>query len=179
MPDWLDKVAQDFSDLPDIAEVLRMAVRLVMAALLGGILGYERERVGKAAGLRTHMLVSVGAALFVLVPQQAGMSQESISRIIQGLTAGIGFLGAGAIIKSNSEASIHGLTTAAGIWLTAAVGIAAGLGRLAAASVGTLLAFVILDVLGRVGGTIDPKRDEPTEPSAERKNKAKGKPRAE
>ena len=74
----------------------RHPLRLVLAAALGGLLGYEREQRGKAAGLRTHMLVALGAALFVLVPQQSGMSNTDMSRVIQGVITGMGFLGAGA-----------------------------------------------------------------------------------
>ena len=142
------RLAADFLDLPDMAEAIRMAVRLVLAAALGGLMGYDRERAGKSAGLRTHMLVSLGSALFVLIPQHAGMSDADISRVIQGVVAGIGFLGAGAIVKGGKEADVQGLTTAAGIWLTAAVGIAAGLGREASAILGAALAFLILSTLG-------------------------------
>jgi len=145
---WL-KVAADFSDIPDAAEAIRMSVRLVLAAAMGGLLGYDRERTGKSAGLRTHMLVSLGAALFVLIPLQSGMSDADISRIIQGIVAGVGFLGAGAIVKGNHDGGVQGLTTAAGIWLTASVGIAAGLGREASAVLGAVLAFVVLSTLAR------------------------------
>ena len=144
-------VVDDFQDLPDLAGAIRMAVRLLLAAALGGLLGYDRERAGKSAGLRTHMLVSLGAALFVLIPQQSGMSDSDISRVIQGVIAGIGFLGAGAIVKGKREEDVQGLTTAAGIWLTAAVGIAAGLGREASAILGTALAFIVLSALGQCG----------------------------
>jgi putative Mg2+ transporter-C (MgtC) family protein len=120
-----------------------------MAALLGGVLGYDREKKGKQAGLRTHMLVCVGAALFVLVPQQAKWSDEAVSRVPQGLLAGIGFLGAGAILHLESKGEIQGLTTAASIWLTAAIGVAAGLGREATAVLSTGLALIILAVLLR------------------------------
>ena len=75
---------------------------------LGGALGYERERSGKAAGLRTHMLVAIGAALFVLVPQQGGMVVGDMSRVIQGIVTGVGFLGAGAIIKHRVRAERAG-----------------------------------------------------------------------
>jgi putative Mg2+ transporter-C (MgtC) family protein len=144
------KVVLDFSDLPDFAEAIRMAVRLIMAAVLGGILGYDRERIGKSAGLRTHMLVALAAALFVLIPQQAGMTDADISRVIQGILAGIGFLGAGAILRGSNDVEVRGLTTAAGIWLTAAIGIAAGLGREASAILGTALAYLILSTLPQV-----------------------------
>ena len=86
------------------------------------------------------MLVALGAALFVLVPQQAGVTAADMTRVLQGLVAGIGFLGAGAILKKGDEGEIEGLTTAAGIWLTAAIGIAAGMGREASAVLSTVLA---------------------------------------
>ncbi|HZV62166.1 MAG TPA: MgtC/SapB family protein [Methylophilaceae bacterium] len=122
-------IIAEFSDISDIAEMTRITLRLFLAALLGGLLGYERERKGKAAGVKTHMLVALGSALFVLIPEQAGVSDAEISRIIQGVVAGIGFLGAGAIIKGNNDEHITGLTTAAGIWLTAAIGVTVGMGR--------------------------------------------------
>jgi putative Mg2+ transporter-C (MgtC) family protein len=144
---WWQGVVEDFSDVSDLRQVLRLAVRLALAASLGGVLGYERERSGKAAGLRTHMLVALGAALFIVIPQQAGMTSSDLSRVIQGIVTGIGFLGAGAILKPAEQREVKGLTTAAGLWLTAAVGIAAGLGREATAILGTFLALCILSVL--------------------------------
>ena len=148
--DITETLASEFSDLPDAGQVTRIVLRLVIAAILGGVLGYERERQGKAAGVRTHMLVALGAALFVLVPQQAGVSGADMTRVIQGVVAGIGFLGAGAIIKGGAEESVKGLTTAAGIWLTAAIGIACGLGREATAVLSTLLALAVLEVVPRL-----------------------------
>lgn len=139
----------EFSDLSNIEDVTRVVVRLVIAVLLGGIVGWNRERRRTAAGLRTHMMVALGSALFVLVPQQAGMHLADMSRVLQGVVAGIGFLGAGAIIKFESKEQIKGLTTAAGIWATAAIGIAAGMGREALAVLSTVLALVILGVLPR------------------------------
>jgi putative Mg2+ transporter-C (MgtC) family protein len=148
---WRDDIfltiEQEFSDLGDVAEITRVCIRLLVAVVLGGILGYERESVGASAGLRTHMLVSLGCALFVLIPLQAGMPLEDVSRVLQGVTAGIGFLGAGAILKLKDENRIEGLTTAAGIWLTAAVGVAAGMGRESTAVLSALFAFVILSFL--------------------------------
>jgi len=146
-------VVSEFSDLPSITEVTRVTLRLALAAMLGGLLGFERERSGKAAGLRTHMLVSLGAALFVLVPQQAGISEAGLTRVIQGVVTGVGFLGAGTILKSPNEETIKGLTTAAGLWLTAAIGVAAGLGREATAVLSTLLALIILYLLPKFGGS--------------------------
>ena len=101
---------------------------VLVAALLGGLLGYEREQHGKSAGVRTHMLVAIGAALFVLIPQQAGASTADLTRVLQGLIAGVGFLGAGAIILGNKQVETRGLTTAASIWITAALGILYGIG---------------------------------------------------
>jgi putative Mg2+ transporter-C (MgtC) family protein len=148
---WWEKIwlvtLEEFSDLGNIEGVTRVCLRLFIAMLLGSILGYERESVGAAAGLRTHMLVSVGSALFVLVPLQAGMPLEDLSRVVQGVTAGIGFLGAGAIIKMRHESEIRGLTTAASIWLTSAVGVAAGMGLEATAFLSTVLALLILSLL--------------------------------
>ena len=119
----------EFSDIPDATQITRITLRLLVAAALGGLLGYERESKGKSAGVRTHMLVAIGAALFVLIPQQAGASTADLTRVLQGLIAGVGFLGAGAIILGTKQVETQGLTTAAGIWVTAAIGVAAGMGR--------------------------------------------------
>lgn len=137
-------LAQEFSDVADLEQATRITLRLVLAALLGGLLGYERETKGKAAGVRTHMLVAMGAALFVLVSQQSGIAQADISRVLQGIIAGVGFLGAGTILKAHDETRVQGLTTAAGIWLTAAIGVAAGMGRETTAVLSTLLALAVL-----------------------------------
>lgn len=133
----------EFSDITDISQTTRITLRLGLAALLGGLLGYERERKGKAAGLKTHMLVALGAALFVLIPKEAGVSDAELSRVIQGVITGVGFLGAGAILKSSNEEHVTGLTTAAGIWLTAAIGVTVGLGREATALLSALFALAI------------------------------------
>jgi putative Mg2+ transporter-C (MgtC) family protein len=140
----------EFSDLPDIIAFTRLILRLAIAAALGGLLGWERERSGKAAGARTHMLVSTGAALLVLVPQQMDMSDADLSRVIQGIVTGVGFLGAGTILKSTSEQTVRGLTTAAGLWFTAAIGITAGLGREASAVLSTVLALIILHLVPKI-----------------------------
>jgi putative Mg2+ transporter-C (MgtC) family protein len=137
-------VASEFSDVPDASEATRIVVRLAVAGILGGMLGWEREHAGKAAGVRTHMLVAMGAALFVLVAQQIGIGAADNSRVIQGIIAGVGFLGAGTILKGDAEHQVKGLTTAAGIWLTAAIGVAAGLGREATAVLSTALALAVL-----------------------------------
>lgn len=159
-------VLSEFSDIPDAAQVTRITLRLVIAAALGGLLGYEREQKGKAAGLRTHMLVALGAALFVLVPQQAGASVADLTRVLQGLVAGVGFLGAGAIIRGNQQTDTKGLTTAASIWLTAAIGLAAGMGRESTAVLSTLLALIILYLIPKAEQLFE-KREAPkgAEPS--------------
>lgn len=146
----VNTVVTEFSDVADVEHITRLLLRLLLAAVLGGALGYEREQKGKAAGVRTHMLVAMGAALFVLVPQQGGMQLPDMSRVIQGVVAGIGFLGAGAIIKNRSEENVLGLTTAAGVWMTAAIGIACGLGRESTALLGTLLALGVLALVPRL-----------------------------
>jgi putative Mg2+ transporter-C (MgtC) family protein len=159
---WLEiwtAVRSEFADIPDVGEATRIVLRLGMAVILGGLLGYERERSGKAAGLRTHMLVALGAAIFVLVPLQGGMQVGDISRVLQGVIAGIGFLGAGAIIKLSDEREIRGLTTSASIWMTAAIGVAAGMGREATALVSTLMALFVLAVLRRVEARISSRQE--------------------
>lgn len=140
-------VLSEFSDVPDVTQVTRITLRLLVAAALGGLLGYEREQQGKSAGVRTHMMVAIGAALFVLIPQQAGASIDDLSRVLQGLIAGVGFLGTGAIIMGNREVETRGLTTAASIWVTAAIGVAAGMGRESTAILSTLIALLILTVV--------------------------------
>jgi len=150
---WLTLVAE-FADITDAKQITQITVRLLMAALLGGILGFEREQQGKAAGVRTHMLVALGAALFVLVPQMSGAEADAMSRVVQGVIAGIGFLGAGTILKNKLEGEsvehVKGLTTAAGLWMTAAIGVSAGVGREATAVLSTLLALVIFSVMPRL-----------------------------
>ncbi|OKP42535.1 methyltransferase [Aeromonas veronii] len=140
-------IVSEFTDIQDIKQMTQIVLRLLVAGLLGGLLGYEREQKGKSAGIRTHMLVSIGAALFVLIPQQAGASTADLTRVLQGLTAGVGFLGAGTIILGTRQTETKGLTTAAGIWVTAAIGIAAGMGRESTAVLATLIALFILTIV--------------------------------
>ncbi len=138
-------VAAELSDVSDLAHATRIVMRLGVAAVLGFALGFERERKGKAAGVRTHMLVSIGSALFVLVPHLGGTGPNDMTRVIQGLVAGIGFLCAGTILKSGKEeADVQGLTTAAGLWMTAGIGMACGLGREVTAVLSSLLALAVL-----------------------------------
>lgn len=143
-------LAELAAGLPDWPQTVRIGVRVIVAAWLGAIVGYEREHTGKAAGLRTHMLVSLGSAVFVLVAVESGVEPGDVSRVIQGIASGIGFLGAGAILKLSDRGEIKGLTTAAGIWMTAAAGLAAGLGRYGLAILSVALAWIILAVVARL-----------------------------
>jgi len=128
----------------DSKQLLRAAIRLLAAMLLGGIVGIQRERSGKPAGLRTHMLVCTGTAVFVLSCISAGMAFDALSRVIQGIATGIGFIGAGSILKLSQEHEIKGLTTAAGVWMTAAIGVTVGLGAVGLALMVTALALIVL-----------------------------------
>ena len=140
---------EDILHVPDGAQVARVVIRVIAAALLGALLGWERERAGKPAGLRTHMLVALGAALFVLFPAEAGMAIGDLSRVIQGVATGIGFIGAGTILKRAEAEQVEGLTTAASIWLTGAIGMAVGAGQLWLSALCAVSAWVILYGLAR------------------------------
>jgi putative Mg2+ transporter-C (MgtC) family protein len=130
--------------MADRGHLAIVLIRTITAVLLGGIVGIQREKVGKPAGLRTHMLVSLGTAVVVIACQDSGMSLDGLSRVIQGMVTGIGFIGAGTILKLNEQREIQGLTTAAGLWMTAAIGVAAGLGILGVAVIGTLVTVLVL-----------------------------------
>jgi putative Mg2+ transporter-C (MgtC) family protein len=148
----LEELAFSF---PDARETVRVVVRLVAALLAGGFIGLQRETSGKAAGFRTHILVCTGTALFVVAAGGNGMEQDAMSRVVQGLATGIGFLGAGAILKLENNRRIQGLTTAAGIWMTAAVGVTIGLGQLGTAAIGTLIAWIVLALLIKIDKRIE------------------------
>jgi putative Mg2+ transporter-C (MgtC) family protein len=147
-------VQTEFSALLDPEQLTRLVLRMGVALVLGAAIGWDRERRDAYAGLRTHMLVALGAALFVLVPAEAGMSDEGLSRVVAGIISGIGFLGAGAVLKSSGEGRIQGLTTAASVWATAAIGIAAGMGRYATALLATVFVLVVLAALRRLSRQI-------------------------
>lgn len=136
------------SGLPNARQLVHVIIRLIAATLLGGVIGIQRERVGKPAGLRTHILVTLGTAVFVLACSGVGMSSDGLSRVIQGIVTGIGFIGAGSILKLNEERDIQGLTTAASVWMTAAIGVAVGLGSLGVAMLSTILTLIILALAG-------------------------------
>ena len=142
-------LAQEFS-VPDAATLAVIAARVLTAALLGGLIGWERERKGRAAGLKTHILVSIGSALFVLAPLLADIDGGDVTRVMQGIVSGIGFLGAGAIIKMQKDERVEGLTTAAGIWMTAAIGMAAGMGQEMVAVITAVVALVVVSAVPRM-----------------------------
>ena len=131
-------------------------LRLAVAAVIGGAIGFERETLDKSAGLRTHMLVCMGAALFmvcsVLLVHEFGGGPETMrvdpTRIASTIVTGVGFLGGGIIFKDAKH--VRGLTTAAGLWVAAAIGMAAGAGFYITAAGGGILTLIILNVLGRV-----------------------------
>ncbi|MCC5628473.1 MgtC/SapB family protein [Nostoc sphaeroides] len=136
---------------------LNISFRLCLALFIGAIIGLERQIRRKPAGLRTHMLVSFGSAVFTLIIMQTDGSQSSrdaLSRVIQGIAAGVGFLGAGEIVRQSSQESqrleIHGLTSAAAIWVSAALGIAAGCGLWQLGLIAALLTFLVLTVFKRL-----------------------------
>lgn len=129
---------------PDRDRFVVVMLRVFAAVLLGAVVGMEREQAGKPAGVRTHMLVSLGTAVVVIACQDAAMGLDGLSRVIQGIVTGIGFIGAGTILKLNEQREIQGLTTAAGLWMTAAIGVAVGLGILGLAVIGTLVTLLIL-----------------------------------
>lgn len=143
----LDTLRDQFSDLGDTAQFTRFIVRLILAVLLGAVIGFERERHRRAAGLRTHMLIALGVALVVIAAEQSGATSADLSRVLQGVLAGIGFLGAGTILKQDESEHVKGLTTAASVWATAAIAMAAGLGRVSTAIVATIIALIVLSLL--------------------------------
>ena len=123
-----------------MAEYAEIFLRLVLAVIAGGLIGLEREVVHKPAGLRTHMLVSLGSALFVLVGLETLPNETA--RVIAGIATGIGFLGAGTIFKSRND--VQGLTTAASVWTVAAVGLSIGLGYYLISAIAVVLVLIIL-----------------------------------
>ena len=146
----MDSITAELFSVPGTSQSLVVIVRIMAAGLLGAVIGGERELEGKAAGLRTHMLVSLGAALFVIAPREAGLPSGGLANIVQGVAAGIGFIGAGTILKLTEREQIKGLTTAASIWMTAAIGIAAGIGPLWVPVLSAACAWVILYAFAKI-----------------------------
>jgi putative Mg2+ transporter-C (MgtC) family protein len=140
---WLELT----SELGDFASLGRVVLRLALAAILGSIVGLEREHAGQAAGWRTHILVTMAAAIFVLAMRESGGDSGDVSRIMQGVATGIGFVGAGTIIKLTDGARVKGLATAASVWLTAALGVAIGAGRIWLPIVGAAFGWFTLSIL--------------------------------
>jgi len=140
-------------------DLLEVGIRLLAATLIGSGIGLDREARHKPAGMRTHALVSLGAAVLTVVTVRIGATAmetdhlAAVSRVIQGIIAGVGFLGGGAILKAEHE-MVHGLTTAASIWLVASLGIACGTGQWAAALLACVIALLILTVGSRVEGLV-------------------------
>jgi putative Mg2+ transporter-C (MgtC) family protein len=122
---------------------VEMVLRLLLATALGAIIGYQRERKGKPAGLRTHILICVGAALFTVASIYGFGATGDAARVAAGVVAGIGFIGAGAIIRREGGV-VEGLTTAATIWAVAAIGLAAGAGMYIVSAVTTAILLIVL-----------------------------------
>ena len=141
--------------LPDGRHLAIVIIRVMAAVILGGILGIQRERAGKPAGLRTHMIVCLGTAVVVLACLASSMDMSGLSRVVQGIVTGIGFIGAGSILKLSEQREIRGLTTAAGLWMTAAIGVAVGLGSLGVALIGTATTFIVLSLIGAVEARLE------------------------
>lgn len=153
---------------------LGLILRLLVAAILSGVLGWERQSERKSAGLRTHILVGIGSALFIGIvgmeietfPHEPGIVRFDPIRVIQGVVAGIAFLGAGIIFVDKSENRVRGLTTAASIWTTTGIGLLAGLGRYLVAALATALIFIVLRSIqfiephGPVGTKFTPDSEE-------------------
>jgi putative Mg2+ transporter-C (MgtC) family protein len=155
-------------------------VRLLVATLIGCVLGLNREIHGKPAGMRTHGLVSLGAALISLVAIELATNGRQVDgsavlRVVQGVMAGIGFLGGGVILRDDSHQSVHGLTTAASVWVVASLGIACGAGQWFTALTALCLTLAVLIFLGRVEkrcigwftrGQMPPEAPQPAPPPA-------------
>ncbi len=139
-------------------------IKLVVALILGGIIGAERERYKKDAGLRTTIIITLGSALFTILSPRVGLGSEEgsidITRIAASVVSGIGFLGAGVILQEHGR--VKGLTTAASIWIAAAIGMACGAGEFILAAFATLLTMVVLIVFTRVEDMLEASVEERT-----------------
>ena len=130
--------------LTDWEQAARISVRLAAAVVLGAVIGIQRELRGKPAGVRTHTLVTLAAAIFTIGPLEGAMNLADLSRVIQGIATGIGFIGAGVILKRHAEGEVVGLTTAATLWMATAIGVAVGLGEVFLAALGVALTWLVL-----------------------------------
>ena len=157
----------------DIYTFVNEGLRLVAALLAGAVIGWDRERLDKPAGLRTHMMVSLGSAMLMVIALRYSntLAEESAAaaqagalavrvdptRVIAGIVGGIGFIGAGTIMKGKGQNSVSGITTAASIWVASAAGIACGMGYHDIVFVGVIFAGMVLIVLGRMESQIPSK----------------------
>ncbi len=140
--------------MPDTFDLeVMLSGRVLAAAVLTALLGYEREHAGKAAGLRTHMLVGIAAALFTAlseaVAMRAGGAPADLLRTVQAVATGVGFLGAGVFFRSDADDRVRGLTTAASLWAASAVGMCAGAGLFVLGTLAALLLLAVLHLLHR------------------------------
>jgi putative Mg2+ transporter-C (MgtC) family protein len=136
-------------------EIIR---RLLLAVLIGGLIGAERELRHKSAGFRTNILIAMGAAIFTIVSLELASNTTDPTRVAAQIVTGIGFLGAGAIMRNEKE--IHGLTTAATVWVNAALAVAAGGGLYAVAILGGAITMVVLLILSPIEAAVDRRLDE-------------------
>jgi putative Mg2+ transporter-C (MgtC) family protein len=137
--------------MPSAEDFSRVVIRLLIAVILGALIGWERERHHHWAGLRTHMLITLSSAAFMLLAVEISASAGGHSdplRVLQGIAIGVGFIGAGTILKNAEKRMVHGLTTASGIWLASAIGVAAGAGWITVALVTTMFDLAIVWGLG-------------------------------
>ena len=146
--------------LQDRQHLLRVAIRLLAAMILGGSSAFSVSRgQGRRLPHPHECLFAFGTAVFVITCSSVGMQFDAVSRVIQGLVTGIGFIGAGTILKLDKEEEIIGLTTAAGIWMTAAIGITIGLGAVGVGLISTALALVILALAQPLEDFFQKRRD--------------------
>ncbi len=144
----MDQVWQEFAvEAVDFAMLARVIIKISVACLCGSIIGLNREHAGENAGWRTHILVTIAAAGFVMSMKESGAAVADLSHVVQGVATGVGFLGAGVILRLTDSIRVKGLTTAASIWLTAAVGCAVGAGRIWLPLVATIFGWLTLSLL--------------------------------
>jgi putative Mg2+ transporter-C (MgtC) family protein len=151
------------------SETAQILLRLTVATLVGGLLGVNRELKGKPAGMRTHALVTLGAATVALLcawPGAGHPASDAFSRVIQGVITGIGFLGAGVILRDDTHQRVHGLTTAAGIWVAASLGLACGAGYWLPTLTAAVLTIIVLTFGGRVERWVNKSFRSDNDPSA-------------
>jgi putative Mg2+ transporter-C (MgtC) family protein len=141
----MDEVWAEFAaEAVDFPMLLRVIIKISVACLCGSIIGLNREHAGENAGWRTHILVTIASAAFVMSMKESGAAVAELTRVVQGIATGVGFLGAGVILRMPDSMRVKGLTTAASIWLTAAVGCGVGAGRIWMPLVATIFGWFTL-----------------------------------